>query len=256
MGYPLVPGYETVGRITQAGAASGRRVGEAVFVPGSRGFADVRGLFGGAASTLVCAGARVTPLSGPASEQSVLLALAATAHHARGEASVAGPELIVGHGVLGRLAARLAVALGGEPTVWEREHGRRAGGEAYAVVEPAPLGGAKYQRITDFSGDAEILDTVLPCLARGGEIVLGGFYDRRVSFAFPPAFLKEARIRVAAEWLPEDLAAVSALVDDGRLSLDGLVTHRLDAADAAEAYRTAFEDISCLKMVLDWRCCQ
>jgi bacteriochlorophyllide a dehydrogenase len=38
MGYPLVPGYESVGRIRACGSRSGRRVGERVFVPGSKGF--------------------------------------------------------------------------------------------------------------------------------------------------------------------------------------------------------------------------
>jgi len=42
MGYPLVPGYESVGRVTQAGPHAGRRVGERVFVPGARCFGPVR----------------------------------------------------------------------------------------------------------------------------------------------------------------------------------------------------------------------
>ena len=49
MGYPLVPGYESVGRVAKAGSLSGRRVGDRVFVPGAKCFGDVRGLFGGAA---------------------------------------------------------------------------------------------------------------------------------------------------------------------------------------------------------------
>jgi bacteriochlorophyllide a dehydrogenase len=30
--------------------------------------------------------------------------------------------------------------------------------------------------------------------------VLAGFYTEPLAFAFPPAFMKEARLRVAAEW--------------------------------------------------------
>jgi 3-hydroxyethyl bacteriochlorophyllide a dehydrogenase len=67
--------------------------------------------------------------------------------------------------------------------------------------------------------------------------------------------MREARIRVAAEWKPEDLAATLAAMDDGRLSLDGLITHRMDVADADQAYRTAFGDSACLKMILDWKGC-
>jgi 3-hydroxyethyl bacteriochlorophyllide a dehydrogenase len=60
---------------------------------------------------------------------------------------------------------------------------------------------------------------------------------------------------VAAEWQPADLAAAAALVAGGRLSLDGLLTHHADARHAPDAYRTAFEDPACVKMVLDWRHC-
>ena len=62
----------------------------------------------------------------------------------------------------------------------------------------------------------------------------------------------ELRIQVAAEWSPPDLTAVGSLVLDGALSLDGLVTHRYPAADAAEAYHAAFHDPDCVKMTLDW----
>src|SRR5215471_9296823 len=56
MGYPLVPGYESVGRIRDAGVRSGKHIGDWVFVPGARCFGSVRGLFGGAASCLVVPG--------------------------------------------------------------------------------------------------------------------------------------------------------------------------------------------------------
>jgi 3-hydroxyethyl bacteriochlorophyllide a dehydrogenase len=64
--------------------------------------------------------------------------------------------------------------------------------------------------------------------------------------------MREARIRVAAQWREQDLIAARDLVESGRLSLAGLVTHESAAADAPAAYRTAFGDPSCLKMVLDW----
>ena len=35
MGYPLIPGYEAVGEVVEAGPESGRRAGEHVFVPGA-----------------------------------------------------------------------------------------------------------------------------------------------------------------------------------------------------------------------------
>ena len=64
--------------------------------------------------------------------------------------------------------------------------------------------------------------------------------------------MREARLRVAAEWTRADLVATRDLINHGALSLDGLITHTRPASDAAEAYQTAFEDASCLKMILNW----
>lgn len=256
MGYPLVPGYESVGRVVFAGPEAGLTVGQRVFVPGARCYGEVRGLFGGAASRVVAPGSRMVPVDEKFGEQSVLMALAATAYHA-----IAGPvsphvELIVGHGVLGRLLARIAaLGEGTRPVVWEINPERRQGAEGYGYEVLAPDDDPRrdYRSICDMSGDSAILDTLIARLARGGEIILGGFYSQPVAFTFPPAFMREARFRIAAEFQPADLAAVRALLDSGRLSLDGLITHRLPASEADAAYRTAFGDPSCLKMILDWR---
>jgi 3-hydroxyethyl bacteriochlorophyllide a dehydrogenase len=254
LGYPLVPGYESVGRVIDAGGAGRGRIGETVFVPGSSGFKDARGLFGGAARLLVVKAARVVPLPEALGEQGVLIALAATARHAIGEG--AAPELIVGHGVLGRLLARVAMAMGAAPpTVWETNAARRQGATGYPVVHPDEDPRKDYKAIQDVSGDSTLLDTLIGRLGRGGEVVLAGFYDQPLSFTFPPAFMREARLRVAAEWSPPDLAATLKLIETGALSLNGLITHREHALQADEAYVTAFTDPACLKMVLDWRLC-
>jgi 3-hydroxyethyl bacteriochlorophyllide a dehydrogenase len=254
MGYPLVPGYESVGRVVAAGAEALSRIGDRVFVPGSACFRGARGLFGGAARRLVVPGARAVSIGSSVAEQGVLIALAATAYHAI--ASGTGPELIVGHGALGRLLARLTLVAGfPPPTVWETNPDRRQGADGYRIIHPDADERRDYRVIFDVSGDAAILDALIARLAPGGEVVLAGFYERPLSFAFPPSFMREARIRVAAQWQPDDLRATLAAIEQGRLSLAGLITHRMDAASADEAYRTAFGDASCLKMILDWRGC-
>jgi len=256
MGYPLVPGYETVGRVVECGSAARQLLGERVFVSGARCFGEVHGLFGGAASRLVVDANKVLPVAASTGEDATLFALAATAHHALLDADgdLALPELIVGHGVLGRLIARLSVALGGaDITVWETNAARRNGAEGYTVVDPADDQRQDYARIMDVSGDSNILDSLLGRIARNGEIVLAGFYPNELSFAFPVAFMREARLRVAAEWQRTDLQSVSDLVASGDLSLAGLITHRASADDASSAYPIAFSDPDCLKMILDWR---
>jgi bacteriochlorophyllide a dehydrogenase len=254
LGYPLVPGYESVGRITHAGQRTQRQVGQRVFVPGARCFGEVRGLFGGAASRVVVPAARVTPIDENLGEQGVLLALAATAHHALAADQAVLPDLIVGHGVLGRLLARLTVAMGGRaPVVWERNASRSGDARGYRVMHPDEDNRRDYRAIYDVSGDAALLDSLIARLAPNGEVVLAGFYGESMSFAFPAAFMREARIRIAAEWREADLLAVKGMVESGALNLDGLITHRQQAQSAPDAYRTAFTDPACLKMVLDWR---
>ena len=258
MGYPLVPGYEAEGEVVEAGADTGFRVGERVFVPGANCFqptesGPVFGLFGGASRHLVTPASRVTRIDPGMGVTGALLALAATARHAIAGFDRALPDLIVGHGVLGRLLARLTVAAGAPaPMVWDTSPGRRTGAQGYPVMDPADDTRRDYKAIYDASGAPDLLNTLIGRIARGGEVVLAGFYTQPISFAFPPAFMKEARIRIAAEWAPDDLTATRALIEAGALSLAGLVTHQRPAAQAPEAYETAFTDPACLKMILDW----
>ena len=251
MGYPLVPGYESVGRVVDAGSDAEARIGDWVFVPGASCYRDARGLFGGTCEKLVVPSARALPVAETLAENGTLFALAATALHALegGDA----PDLIVGHGVLGRLLARLAIAAGAPaPTVWDTNPLRRGGAQGYDVIDPADDDRRDYRAIYDVSGDASLLDVLIGRVAKRGEIVLAGFYRDRLSFGFAPAFRAEARIRVAAEWGPDDLLSTRALIESGALDLSGLITDVRPASQAASAYPMAFDDPECLKMVLDW----
>ncbi|MFU7528445.1 chlorophyll synthesis pathway protein BchC [Qipengyuania sp. ASV99] len=251
MGYPLVPGYESVGRIVDAGAEAKGRIGEWVFVPGANCYADARGLFGGTAARVIVPSARALPVPERLGSDGVLCALAATALHAIDGGTP--PDLIVGHGVLGRLLARITMAMGAAaPTVWEANPARCGGATGYHVCAPGDDERRDYRAIYDASGDADIFDALIGRLAKGGEITLAGFYADRINFAFPPAFMKEARLRIAAEWQPADLAATRALIESGKLNLGGLVSNHRPASEALEAYPQAFTDPDCLKMVLDW----
>jgi bacteriochlorophyllide a dehydrogenase len=255
MGYPLVPGYESAGLVVDAGANARHRIGETVFVPGARCYESVRALFGGAAARLVTNERRAARVPDALGADSTLLALAATAFRAVTRNSSKLPELVIGHGVLGRLIARIIVASGGEPPlVWEMNAARRDGADGYAVAAPTSNADpTRFHTVIDASGDPAVIDTAVSRLSPRGEVVLAGFYKESMSFLFAPAFMREATIRISAEFDQADLEGVLGLVSSGRLSLGGLITHRESAGQAGEAYRQAFEDPSCLKMVLDWR---
>ena len=258
LGYPLVPGYETVGTVVRAGEAATVPVGASVFVPGSYSFQGVRNIFGGAGARLIVPHERVVQVAPELGAKAVLLALAATCHHAvsfgGARQPMTPPDLIVGHGVMGRLLARITLALGmPAPTVWETQPARRGGATGYSVIHPDEDMRKNYAAIVDVSGDGAILNDLISRLAPGGELILAGFYKQDLSFAFAPAFMREAHIRIASQWKKQDLRDVTALVERGALSLDGLITHTLNPGRAREAYEVAFGDPQCLKMMMDWR---
>lgn len=250
MGYPLVPGYESIGRVVDAGIQARARIGDWVFVPGANCYRDARGLFGGTARIVNLPAARAIAVDEGLGRDGILMALAATACHAF--VGGAAPDLVIGHGILGRLITRVAIASGAPaPTVWETNRDRRDG-LGYDAIHPEADTRRDYRTIYDASGAPDILDTAVGRLTKSGEVVLAGFYDR-LSFAFPPAFMREARFRISAEFTPDDIATVMALIASGTLRLDGLISHERDAGEAEDAYPAAFGDPDCLKMVLDWR---
>ncbi|MBL6812577.1 MAG: chlorophyll synthesis pathway protein BchC [Luminiphilus sp.] len=255
LAYPLVPGYETVGTVIESGKNTNLEAGQRVFVPGSRGFTDVHGLFGGAAQTLVVPADRLISLPSEMDSTGVLLALAATACHALGRMEDLGPpELIIGHGALGRLIARVAKArYDATPVVWETAAERREGNHSYTVIDPKEDDRRDYRRVCDVSGANLIVDQAVHHLAKGATVLLAGFYAAPIQFNFPAAFMREIDLRISAEWQPEDMQTALDLISGGDLSLSGIITHDQPYDSAETAYQQAFSDPRCLKMVLDWR---
>lgn len=270
LSYPLVPGYEAVGVVRQAGIDCKLKPGERIFIPGASCYAgDVKGLFGASASKLVVPEARATSIMGLADDQGTLLALAATAMHILTHqyrqsnpceelsiSNIAGlaPDLIVGHGVLGRLLARICIAVGAQaPLVWESNAQRHGGNCGYDVVMPSDDDNLSRWHIVDASGAVDDhFNQLISRLKKGGRLTLGGFYNAPVNFDFAPAFMREATLAIASEWLPVDLDLVMNLISSDVLSLDGLVSHHRSFEEASDAYPQAFRDPDCLKMILEW----
>ena len=146
------------------------------------------------------------------------------------------------------------MAAGGDvPTVWETNKDRMGGAEGYQVLHPDFDKRRDYKSIYDVSGDPNVINELVGRISKGGEIVLAGFYPGNISFAFPNAFMKEARLRVSSEFNSEDVGVTRTLIEAGDLSLAGLVTNIEPAKSVSKAYENAFNDPKCLKMVLDWR---
>ena len=258
MGYPLVPGYESVGRVAAAGASSARRDGRARLRPRRPLLRRCpRPVRRRRRRGVVVAGRRACCRSTSAWASTACCWRSPPPRITRSPASTTQPELIVGHGVLGRLLARLAVAAGGEPAVvWERNPERGDRRARLPRRRPGRRRAARLRaRSTTSAATPALLDTLIARLAPRRRDRAGRLLQRA------------AVLRVPAR--PSCARPASVSPPSGRPSRPGRrqgadrvrppVARRPDhpprrsARDADAAYRTAFDDPACLKMILDWR---
>jgi len=256
---PVVPGYETVGRIVEIGDNVPKEWRDRwVYVGGALCYEGVNAAWGGQAATLFTDVKRVIPLDDVEPRHGVLLALAATSLHG---VDVLQPQpadrvLVIGQGPVGQLTARLLSGRDAWVAVADRSAARLAFAEGDMVInvndqsltdsitEPVSA-------IVEASGSMAALASALPLLANGGTILLLGYYDK-LDIPYMPLFLKEARLLTAKEWADGDLLRCRDLIANGMLDVGALLTHDLPISSVDSAYQTALNDMDCLKLVLDW----
>lgn len=264
LSFPVVPGYETVGQVVEVGAGVDPALqGQWVYVGGARCYVDVNPAWGGQAQYLTTAAERLVTLNSIKPETGVLLALAATALHGINLSAIQPGDrvLVLGQGIVGQLAARLAKLAGAaHVAVLDRVEVRLAASEADQVINVAreSLEEANQDEpfavIVEATGSMDALRSALPLLANQGRIVLLGYYEH-LDLPYPPLFMHEARLIVAREWSfgPDgDLPRVRDMIDSGQLRVDALITHRVPLERIQAAYRLALEDPTCLKLVVAW----
>jgi len=257
--YPLVPGYEAAGTVIAIGAdVTNVTVGEAVFVGGSMCYSDVAAAFGGQSSCLIKRAEQVVPLKSIPLAQAPLLALAATAlHGVLRLGDVAGQRVaVLGMGALGQLAAQFLRAAGAHTVIVDRSASRlelAVGDEKIDVSDrtleealPEPV-----DHVIEVTGKSEELARCARVMKMGGKIVLLSYYDP-LSTPFVDLFVKEATLLVSREWAPPDLPAARDAADRGDVNLEPLARHIVPIASYDQAYKTAFQDPSILKVVLQW----
>jgi len=254
---PVVPGYETVGRVVEVGANVDATMRDQwVYVGGALCYDGVNAAWGGQSARLFTNATRVVPLDNVDPRQGVLLALAATALHGVDVMGDQARVLIIGQGPVGQLAARIAKNRGAEVIVADRSASRLsyAIGDQIINVDETPLTDVidePVNAIIEASGSMSALTGALPKLANGGTILLLGYYQT-LDLPYMPLFLKEARLLTAKEWAPGDLNRCRDLIASGDLDVASLLTHDFPITEVASAYEIALNDTDCLKLVLDW----
>jgi 3-hydroxyethyl bacteriochlorophyllide a dehydrogenase len=256
--YPLVPGYEAAGVVVARGAeVTGVQIGDEVFVGGSMCYADANAAFGGQSSMLLKKAAQVVPLAGIPLAHAPLLALAATSLHGvlrLGE--VAGQRVaVLGMGAIGQFAARFLAARGAQVICLDRSADRLAdgiGAESIALGERTIDEAVKdLDAIVEATGQSRLLANCANALRMGGSIALLSYYDELTTH-YAELFVKEVSLLVAREWTHPDLLAARDLIAGGSVDVASLAKTVIPILDYEQAYRTAFNDPSVLKVILQW----
>lgn len=255
--FPVVPGYETVGIVTDSGDNARAWIGKRVYVGGNYGFVGVNPAFGGQSAHIVAPMSHVVDIGALSDEQGVMLALAATALHGVDVAQLqpSSSVLILGQGVVGQLAARFAKSRGVSVTVTDKSPARLGLSVADQVVntsaQTVDFALSQFDVLIDATGKMEAIAPLLMNVKKGGRVVLLGYYDS-VTLPYQPIFLRELTLASSAQWAPGDLVRARDAIASSAVDVRPLLTHRLQAADARRAFDVAFNDVDCVKMILEW----
>lgn len=262
--FPVIPGYETVGQVVQVGKKAPQDLlGQWVYIGGARCFREVNPAWGGQSEYISAEAERAVPLGKIDPATGVILALAATALHGINVSSIrhADRVLVLGQGIVGQLAARLAKLAGASyVAVADRVGVRLEKSKADQVIDinrellDEAISDANINLLVDATGSMTALAGALPLLANHGRVLLLGYYDT-MHLPYAPLFMREAQLLIAREWQfgPDgDLPRVRDMLASGDLDVSGLLTHRVPLDRIQAAYRLAFEDPACLKVVVEW----
>ena len=269
-GYPLVVGYEEVGRVV-AGAGGGLEPGALVW--GAWGHRSAAVVAGTRARECVLP-AGVSPLA------AVFARIGAIALNAVLDADVHAGETVAvfGQGVPGLIATQLAVLSGATVVAVDAlprrlelarafgaSHVLEAGaGPAEAIRELT--GGRGADVSIEISGRYEALAEAIRATAYNSRVVAAGFYQGEATalrlgeefhhnrVTLVSSQISGVALRLGARWDRVRLEqTVMQLVAHGRLALEPLVTHVVPAEDAAHAFRLldeAAEDV--VQVVLEF----
>ncbi len=261
--FPFIPGYETVGKITKVGDhVNDSLIGQYAYIAGSFGYTDVNAAFGGASQFVVCPVESITILDGIADPRcGIALPLGATALHFMDLAEIKDKKvLVLGQGAVGILAVQLAKHMGAKLVAATEPHQNRLNySEADLCVNPdihdvsASLAGHEFDIMIDSTGVMSAIETGLRFLKFHGKVIFGGYYQR-MNIDYSQAFDKELSFMAAKQWAKGDLLRVRELIKTGNLHAEKIFTHSHAVDENLEdAYRQAFNDPDCLKMILNWK---
>ena len=279
--FPFKSGYSAAGRIVAVGRdIQGWQPGDRISYPGNH-----------ASHELLSLGhERGRWWRLPEGMDSERAALACIARYGFGAAVRVGITLgksatVLGLGIIGQFAVRALRAAGAHPVIGVDEVPMRRAAALAAgadhVIDPkagdvkaqlhAWLGSKGTEVVADATGVPAAIPTAMSLACDGGQVVVVGsprgkaaevnFYDdlhRRyieVTGAHGNMLFEPAHIRLAGTWdLHKAQTWLLAALHTGRLSLDGLITHRIAPEQLGEAYEGLLKDKDhYLGVVMRWK---
>ncbi len=270
--YPLIPGYQRIGVIEEAGrSVVGLKPGDRVYLGAWAMRLDpADGLTGGGShsSWAVSHYSRAVPV--PPEVETDEAALAALAAVSQVGLALTPPALgdlavVIGQGIVGQMSAQLCRCVGAYVIASDMidrrvDLARRYSADVVvnarreslpdAVRRVSPDGA---DLVVDTSGDSRLFASDVSLLKCPGKLCLQGYFPEPLQVDFHDTHVK--RTTVAFPW-GFDLDGVRRafrLLAQGRLAIRPLITHRIPGREAVDAYRLILDhpdDI--LGMVLVW----
>ena len=197
--------------------------------------------------------------------QGMIGQMAAQLCRARGSRVIAADILEERVALAGRWSADVAVntAVHSLPDVVRRERLAWGDPRGYGPRGPSPSvyetrrwrevdGGADV--VIDAVGNSALVAQWIGLLRREGRLCLQGYFPDPLVLDYHPLHLRRATVVFPGGFDLDDYGAAVSLLREGRLHIAPLITHRLPATQAAEAFRLLLaEPGRVLGMVLDWR---
>jgi 2-desacetyl-2-hydroxyethyl bacteriochlorophyllide A dehydrogenase len=285
--YPLVPGYENVGRIVEVGAGVSRlREGDWVVCEGATSFSGLHSCWGAHAELVHIHSDEVFRLpDGLLPQAGVFMVLTSIALHAlqRGRLTLGDDVVIFGQGVVGLLATQIAKAMGARRVVAvdRLENRLRVAGELGADhTVPAESLEEALDRLTELSagrgfdlvveatGAGEVASVAPRAGCERGRLVLAGMYTQPVMLDYWQIYTRELDILASRQAGPRQELSDSyyrwtwrrtneeslALLASGQVQVEPLISHRLPVEQIAVAYnRLRSRPDETIKVLLEWR---
>lgn len=269
--FPMVAGYQKVGRVLSVGAAVARFApGDWVFASMSRVCGMFDNQYAGHVSPSVCHQGAVMPLPAgldPVAFSGLVLTQVGYNCGSRPPVQPGQVALVVGDGLVGQWAGQALAARGAKVVMVGRhadrldrfaQHGTtiRAGADnGVTAVRELDLGGI--QVLVETSGSMTVMSDFLPLMRRNAHMVVAGFYPKATEVNLLLALQQfrnyELSFDLVSGATAERLEETMRWVADRRLDTLGLITHRFPVEQAAGAWaliESKREPV--LGVVLDW----